>query len=159
MSRIWIGVVAAIAASAAASASLSQHQHMHAQGGPAPADTREFVRFPPEMVEHTLANMRDHLAALQEIQENLSKGATDAAAKIAESRLGMSSLAAHGAADVAPFMPQGMQDAGTGMHHAASRFAIAATDAGVSGDLKPALAALAEITAQCNACHSGYRIR
>lgn len=133
------------------------HMHMHSD---APTqDTREFVPMPPQMVAHTLSNMRDHLLALQEIQENLARGETDRAAKVAEARLGMSSLTTHGAADVAPFMPQGMQDAGTGMHHAASRFALAATDAGVSGDLKPALAALALVTAQCNACHSSYRIR
>jgi hypothetical protein len=53
----------------------------------------------------------------------------DIAAKIAESRLGMSSLSLHGAAEIAKYMPQGMQNAGTAMHHAASRFAIAAQDA------------------------------
>jgi hypothetical protein len=52
-----------------------------------------------------------------------------------------------------------MQDAGTAMHRAASRFALAARDAGVTGDLKPALAGLAEITAQCVGCHAGYRLK
>jgi cytochrome c556 len=52
-----------------------------------------------------------------------------------------------------------MQDAGTGMHRAASRFAIAVKDAAVTGDSKPALAALAAVTAQCVSCHAGYRIR
>ena len=65
---------------------------------------------------HTLANMRDHLQSLQEIQSHLAMGHTDVAAKIAETRLGMSSLGLHGAAEVSRYMPQEMQDAGTAMH-------------------------------------------
>lgn len=89
----------------------------------------------------------------------LGMGHPDVAAGLAESRLGLSSLQLHGAAEVAQYMPQGMQDAGTAMHHAASRFAIAAQDASVTGDLKPMFAGLAEITAQCVGCHASYRLR
>lgn len=142
------------------------HGHSPAQApgqlagkGAAAADTREFVKFPEQLVEHTLANMRDHLAALQEIQDHLGMGNGDLAARIAETRLGMSSLGLHGAHDVAKFMPQGMQNAGTAMHRAASRFAIVAIDAGVSGDLKPVFSALSEVTAACVGCHAGYRIK
>ena len=103
--------------------------------------------------------MRDHLQALQVIQSHLAVGQTDVAAKIAEERLGMSSLGLHGAAEVSKFMPQGMQEAGTAMHRAASRFAITAEEAGVTGDLKPVFAGLAEITAQCVGCHSGYKLK
>jgi hypothetical protein len=103
--------------------------------------------------------MRDHLLALQEIQEALAKQEYDRAADIAEHRLGMSSLALHGAHDVAKYMPKGMQEAGTGMHRNASRFAVAAKDAAATGDVKPALAALASTTAQCVACHAGYRVK
>ena len=42
-----------------------------------------------------------------------------------------------------------MQDAGTAMHRAASRFAVTAQEAGATGDLKPVFAGLAEVTAQC----------
>lgn len=160
-----IGAILLIAATALAA--LAQHNHQHdmpkpaAGQGPAPAqtDNRQFVQFPAPMVEHTLANMRDHLAALQEIQDHLGMGRPDVAARIAEERLGMSSLGLHGAHDVAQFMPRGMQDAGTGMHRAASRFAIVARDAGVTGDMKPVFTALAAITAQCVGCHTGYRIK
>ena len=86
--------------------------------------------------------MRDHLAALQEIQEAMARGDYTKAAHIAEHRLGMSALRSHGAHHVAQFMPPGMKDAGTAMHRAASRFAIAVQDAELKGDLKPALAAL-----------------
>jgi hypothetical protein len=134
---------------------LAQHHGHHAPS----ADTRALVHFPPALVEHTLANMRDHLAALQEISEALAGGRNDQAAKIAEDRLGMSSLQRHGAHDVAKFMPHGMRDAGTAMHRAASRFAIEAQNAGATGDLKPALGALGQVMSACVGCHAGYRLK
>ena len=115
-------------------------------------------RFPEPMRSQTLANMRDHLLALGEIQEALSRSQFDQASDIAEQRLGMSSLELHGAHEVAQFMPKGMQDAGTAMHRSASQFATVAKDASVTGDLKPALAALAKVNQTCVACHAGYRL-
>ena len=156
---IAIAIACAVAGLGVARA---QHQHGHDHSMPASQpvdDRREFVKFPAPLVEHTLANMRDHLHALQEIQDHLGQGHFDVAARIAEARLGMSSLGLHGAQNVAPYMPQGMQDAGTAMHKAASRFAVAATNAGVSGDYKAAFAGLAQVTATCVACHAGYRIK
>jgi cytochrome c556 len=123
------------------------------------ADTREVVEFPPALRTHTLANMRDHLATVQQLQDALARADYERAAALAEERLGLSSLEAHGAHDVAPYMPQGMQELGTDMHKAASRFAIEASDAGATGDAKPAIAALAQLTAQCVACHAAYRFK
>ena len=117
------------------------------------------VRFPEMMRAHTLANMRDHLLALTEIQDALARGAYDGASDIAEQRLGMSSLGLHGAHDVAQFMPPGMQAAGTAMHRSASQFAIVAKDASVTGDLKGGVAALARVSQTCVACHAAYRIQ
>ena len=148
------------------SASAQQHdpamhlQHQaQAAAKDAPKDARQAVRFPPALREHTLANMRDHLLALQEIQAALAQQEYDRAADIAERRLGMSSLSLHGAHDVAKYMPKGMQEAGPAMHRHASRFAVAAKDAAATGDVRPALAALAATTAQCVACHAGYRVK
>ena len=53
-------------------------------------DTRQFVKFPEEMKVGTLANMRDHLLALSEIQGALAAERYAEAADIAENRLGMS---------------------------------------------------------------------
>ena len=128
----------------------------HMGGAP---DQRQPVAFPAPLREHTLANMRDHLLALTEIQEALAKADYDRAADLAEKRLGLSSLEAHGAHDVAPFMPKAMQDAGTAMHRSASRFALAAKDASASGDLRPALAALSQVGRTCVACHAGFRLQ
>jgi len=124
----------------------------------APADGRQAVRFPAEMRAHTLANMRDHLQSLQEIDMALSRGDYETAASVAEKRLGTTSLEAHGASHLAPFMPDGMQRIGSEMHRAASRFAIEAQNASVGNDPKPALAALAEVMRQCVACHVAYRL-
>ena len=99
------------------------------------------------------------LAALNEILAALAAGAFDKASDVAEQRLGMSSLAAHGAAHMAPYMPKGMQDNGTAMHRAASRFARAAQEAAFERDTARALGALGEVTSLCVACHSGYRLR
>lgn len=148
----------------------SHLQHMHPPGNaaePSPMkgtqahlkDTRQAVHFPKTLREHTLTNMRDHLLAFQQIQEALAKQDYDLAGDIAEQRLGMTSLSLHGAHEVAKYMPQGMREAGSGMHRHASRFAVAAKDAGATGDLRPVLEALANVTAQCVACHAGYRLK
>lgn len=70
----------------------------------------------------------------------------------------MSSLELHGAAHIAPDMPQGMQDIATQMHHAASRFAVEAQNARISNDVRPALGALGTVMQRCVACHAAYRL-
>jgi len=122
-------------------------------------DARQVVPMPAPMQQHLLANMRDHLAAMGEIQTALAKGQYTQAADIAEQRIGMSSLDKHGAAHMAPYMPKAMQDIGTNMHRAASRFARAAQEAAASNDLANALGALGDLTQQCVACHANFTIK
>ncbi|KJS19712.1 MAG: hypothetical protein VR78_02850 [Hoeflea sp. BRH_c9] len=125
-------------------------------------DSRELVEMPAMMQEHMLANMRDHLRALEEILGHLAAGDVGEAGKIAENRLGLSSLDSHGAAHIAQFIPEAMAAAGTEMHRAASRFVIVAQDAeladGYDGH-RAVYGALQAVTAACNACHQSYRIR
>jgi hypothetical protein len=162
---LTVGVVGILAGCVAQSAEHAAHGHQPSRAvantaAHAPADdSRVLVRFPDMLRTHTLANMRDHLLALAEIQDHLARGAYDRASEIAEQRLGMSSLNLHGAHDVAKFMPQGMQAAGTAMHRSASQFAIVAKDASVTGDLKGSLAALARVSQTCVTCHAAYRIQ
>jgi hypothetical protein len=127
--------------------------------GGLPPDTRELVHFPAPLREHTLASMRDHLLTLQRIQEALAAGRYDDAARLAEQRLGLSSFGLHEAHEVAQYMPKGMQEAGNAMHRAASRFAVAAQSAGATGDVRPALSTLSQVTLACVSCHAGYRLR
>lgn len=121
-------------------------------------DSRQRIDMPDMMREHMLGNMRDHLLALTEIQAHLGSGAFDAAAEVAESRLGMTSLASHNAEHMAGFMPAEMREIGTRMHTAASRFAIVAQDSAVDGDAKRAISALSTVMQQCVACHAAYRV-
>ena len=124
-------------------------------GSWASKDKRIFVEMPQKMQQHMMSNMRDHLAAINEILINLSNDELDKAAEIAEYRLGMSSLESHGASHMAKFMPEGMRQAGTAMHRAASRFALKAQE----GDVLPAYKALADITSACVTCHSAYKVK
>ena len=152
-------VLAGLAACALAlSAGAQDHRHRMTEPAAAQTDARELVKFPEPMRLHTISSMRDHLLALQEIDVALSQNGFDKAASIAEQRLGMSSLELHGAAHLAPFMPQGMQDIGTQMHRAASRFAVEAQNGSVINDVRPALAALGAVMQQCVACHAAYRL-
>lgn len=124
-------------------------------------ESRQLVRLPEPMQEHMLGNMRDHLATLNDIIGGVADGKFDQAAKLAEQRLGMSSLDLHGAAHMAPFMPKPMQDIGTSMHRAASRLAIVLQDTSVSPTLatmQDVSRALHEVTTACAACHASYRI-
>jgi hypothetical protein len=118
-------------------------------------DAREPVSLPPMMQEHMLANMRDHLQGIDEILAAMAEGRMDRAASVAEDRLGMSALERHGASHMAPYFPEGMREAGSGMHRAASRFARVAQE----GEPLAAYAALREVTASCVACHAAYRLR
>ena len=125
-------------------------------------DARQLVQLPPMMQEHMLGNMRDHLATLNEILGDVADSKYDAAAKIAEQRLGMSSLSLHGAAHLAPYMPKPMQDIGTSMHRAASRLVIVLQDASITPTaeaMRDINRALYAVTSACEACHAGYRIR
>jgi hypothetical protein len=125
-------------------------------------DSRELVRLPEPMQEHMLGNMRDHLLTINEIVGKVADGKFDEAAKLAEQRLGMSSLGLHGASHMAPFMPQPMQNIGTSMHRAASRLSIVLQDTSVSptvDTLRDLNRALHEVTTTCVACHASYRIR
>lgn len=125
-------------------------------------DTRELVALPAPMQAHMLENMRDHLLALDGVLAALEHGDVAEAGRIAESRIGMSSLDGHGASHMAPFMPEGMRTAGTAMHRAASRLALASQEADIEQTYaaqQKVFGALHEITAACNACHAGYRLR
>ncbi len=125
-------------------------------------DARELVKLPEPMQEHMLSNMRDHLASLNKIIGDVSEDKFDQAAKVAEQRLGMSSLPAHDAAHMAPFFPKPMQDMGTSMHHAGSRLVIVLQNAAITPgaqSMQEIDRALHEVTSACTSCHAAYRIR
>lgn len=153
-----------LSGSAYAQTSGVDKSHDHSKHPPSPAaqkssDKRTSVDFPASIRQHILSNMRDHLLAVSEIQSHLGQGHFDIAAKIAEQRLGMSSLSLHGAHESAKYMPKGMQEIGTSMHRAASQFAVIAQDAEVTRDYGKVITALSKVTAACVACHAGYKVK
>ncbi|MDR3391273.1 MAG: hypothetical protein P4L77_06000 [Sulfuriferula sp.] len=117
-------------------------------------DARQQISMPDMMKKHMLAQMRDHLLALHEIQVAMARGDMDKASDIAETRLGVSSMPAQMQQQMAPYMPQAMRMIGMEMHKSASRFARTATE----GDTLRALDSLSTVTQQCVACHAAYRV-
>ena len=118
------------------------------------ADSRQLIEFPEMMPDH----MRDHLLALTEIQQHLALEEYEKAATVAENQLGMSSLDGHGASHMARFMPTGMQQIGTQMHKAASRFAIIVQEGGLEGSTPKIAEGLAGVMQRCVDCQSSYRV-
>ncbi|MDH3527707.1 MAG: hypothetical protein OEM43_09435, partial [Gammaproteobacteria bacterium] len=94
--------------------------------------------------------------ALNKILANRGPGERDKAAEIAEQGSGMSSLKSHGSSCMVKFLAEGMHQAGTGIHRAASRFPLLKVQ---EGELLSAYKMLPEIGCHYVACHSGYWIR
>lgn len=113
------------------------------------------VELPPQMKKHLLKNMRAHLVTIDRILLLMSEEKFDLASDITESELGMSSLTKHGGNHMAKFYPQGMRQAGTQLHKRASQLSRKLQE----GELLPSLQALQKVTAACNACHAGYKIK
>ncbi len=162
-----IGGLSLIGAAAIAE---DQHDHMQMMSKMT-KDTRIEVDLPGPMKAHMLSNMRGHQQAVAEILAALAKGDGEGAAKIADSRLSMNSPGAAackpGAVSgelgdmpkmMASHMPEEMRALGMTMHMQASKFAEEAAKVKQGGDLRPALAELAQVVQACNACHAAYRL-
>ena len=122
------------------------------------ADFRQLVEFPAMMRDHMLENMRDYPLALTKIQQHLALEEYEKAATVAENRLSMSSLSVYGAPHMARFMPAAMQQIGTQMHKAASRFAIVVQEGGLEGSTPKIAEGLTGVMQQFVACHSSYQV-
>jgi len=133
---------------------ISEAQNMPGSSG---GDVRQLVSMPDQARELMRKDMLDHLSALNEIIGYLAENNLDAAADIAETRMGKSSMGKHRGTGMGPgrYMPPEMRKLGWGMHDAASRFSQTAKQ----GDLKGAYSDLQKVTGSCVACHYSYRTR
>ncbi|MEG3639028.1 hypothetical protein [Magnetococcus sp. PR-3] len=125
-------------------------------------EDRELVTLDPMQQKQMQANMRDHLAAINEIIGALAEGDYHAAGNIAEQRLGVSARHKHGRPGMGASIPDSMRAYGLSMHQAASNFPIAVQDAQMEepeDQLPLIFSALQEITDNCDGCHSSFRIR
>jgi cytochrome c556 len=170
MQKIYLAALGAFSLTGAAAMAEDHHGHMEMMSKMA-KDTRMEVDLPGPMKAMMLTNMRGHQQAVADILAELSKGDGAAAAKIAETRLGMGSpgsAACKPAAKsgelgdmpkmMAGHMPEEMRALGMTMHAQASKFAEEASKVKQGGDLRPALAELGQVVQACNACHAAYRL-
>lgn len=133
---------------------INQVQNVDAFAG---RDARQLVSMPDKVREIMRKDMLDHLSALNEIIGNLGSNNLEAAADVAETRMGRSSMGKHRGTGMGPgrFMPIEMRNLGWGMHDAATEFSKITKQ----GDLKSAYSALQKVTRSCVACHYTYRTR
>lgn len=124
---------------------------------PSGGDLRQLVSMPDQARELMRKDMLNHLSSLNEIIGYLAETNLDAAADVAETKMGRSSMGKHRGTGMGPgrFMPLEMRKLGWGMHDAASEFSKIAKQ----GDLKNAYGALQKVTGSCVACHYSYRTR
>jgi len=120
-------------------------------------DPRQLVSMPEQTRQIMREDMLNHLSALNEIIGQLASNKLDAAADIAETRMGKSAMGKHRGTGMGPgrYMPVEMRSIGMGMHEAATEFSQIAKN----GDLAGAYVALQKVTSSCVACHYSYRTR
>lgn len=116
-------------------------------------DSRVAVPLLPMMANHQKQNMRDHLAAVQEIVIGVGSKDFDAIAQAAE-RIGYSEqmglMCTHMGAGAPGFTEQSLR-----FHHTADKISHAAG----AHDLPGVLGALGETLATCTGCHAVFKQR
>jgi hypothetical protein len=125
-------------------------------------DVRTLVKLPSDIENKLLFNMRDHIRALDDIIHFVQSGKYEDAERIAESRLGWSSLVRQGDQEVADHWPEPMQAMANQMYEAGSNFVIISQNASVEDSkesYKNVIAALGKMTSACRSCHETYRLR
>lgn len=125
-------------------------------------DSRNLIQVPKDIQMKMLANMRDHIVALDEIIKAVQKGNYENANDIAEFRLGWSSLMRLGDQKVADHWVKPMQKMADQMYRSASNFVIVSQNASVEESKESyqnILQALGEVTSACRSCHEAYRVR
>ena len=133
---------------------INKAQNVESSSG---GDTRQLVSMPDQARELMRKDMLDHLSSLNEIIGYLASNNLDAAADVAETKMGRSSMGKHRSTGMGPgrFMPLEMRNLGWGMHDAATEFSKIAKQ----GNLKSTYSALQKVTSSCVACHYSYRTR
>ncbi|TVQ31458.1 MAG: hypothetical protein EA356_14245 [Geminicoccaceae bacterium] len=136
---------------------------------------REPIELPPAAEAIFRAQMLTHIVSLDAILTALAAGNYAAAAAVVDGGMGIArgggiDLSGRTEADGAPgpglgygqYMPTGFLERGERFHEAANDFANLARSlptAPSADDYRTVLGALADVTAQCAACHDSYRVR
>ena len=125
---------------------------VHAADG----DPRVAVPVSADTLLHERGLMRDHLAAMAQIEHDLAAHRFDAAAHVAQMHLGLSVMTPQQMLRMHRDMPKAMQRIGMRMHRAGENLAVQIQNAAATGDVGPAVQALSKVTSQCVACHAAY---
>jgi len=126
------------------------------------SDTRQLIKLPKNIESKMLVNMRDHMAALDDIIAAVHVEQYDKAGDIAESRLGWSSLVRRGDQDVAKHWAAPMRKMADAMYRASSNFVIVAQNASVINtkeSYRQVIGSIQKITTSCRGCHGVFRVR
>ena len=108
---------------------------------------------PAPLKAHVIENMKQNLAAFDEILESLANNKLSHAAKIAETYLGHKAKFSHNKSLINPLMPFGMQQFNKDLIQAADHFSQVAK----TGDTMQALTSFRKISDACVLCHSAYK--
>ena len=148
-----------------ASAKVAPPKSINPAPAPVPAatdasrDDRELVKMPSPARLALRAEMRDRMAALDNVLQRMRDGQVVEAGQIAQLRLGVAAWWNHTKLPVIAqpeqYMPQEMQNLALDGYKAASDFATVA----LTGDQHTATAMLPHLTGSCAQCHQAYRIR
>lgn len=151
---VFISLLLSVSHAAHSEEAINKAKNVESSSG---GDTRQLVSMPDQARELMRKDMLDHLSALNEIIGYLASNNLDAAADVAETRMGRSSMGKHRGTGMGPgrFMPLEMRNLGWGMHDAATEFSKITKQ----GDSKSAYSALQKVTSSCVACHYSYRTR
>ena len=152
--KVFISLLLFLPHAALSEESVNKTQNVESSPG---GDTRLLVSMPDQARELMRKDMLEHLSTINEIIGYLASNDLAAAADVAETRMGRSSMGKHRGTGMGPgrFMPVEMRNLGWGMHDAATEFSEIAKQ----GDLKNAYSAFQKVTSSCVACHYSYRTR
>lgn len=152
MKRILIAVSAfiGIAGSNVAFAAGEEMQHQTHHHDMSVADTRISLGLSPEMKQHQLSNMREHLEAIQSIIGLMSENKFEDASKIAHGKLG---LTPEMQKMCSMFGDEKFRELGFAFHKSGDDLGNALK----TGDAATSLRALNKTMEYCVSCHATYR--
>lgn len=153
MKKVWPAVLAftgTVALNTAFGGDENLHSGAHHHHGTKTMDERISLGLSPEMKQHQLSNMREHLAAVQAIVRAMSENKFEEASKAAHARLGLT--------------PEMQQMCGTFGNEQFSALGLAFHRSGdelgetlKTGNLKASLRALDKTMSYCTECHATFR--
>jgi len=118
-------------------------------------DSRQLIKMPEQARNLIRKDMINNLSTVNMIISYLADNNFDAAADVAETGMGISTMGKHRGSGTAPgrYMSTEMHNIGRNMHQLASDF----SNISKQSDIKKSLKALEKLTSSCVACHNSYR--